>query len=402
MASSPEPSRSVSKKEFLLWSAIAGYIGIIYATLPLVPLLRKALVERFGYDIFDWIYAIFVFAGLLLFGRGIRTFRGLALVRYFVVIGVIGAVFIWYQSRLPYAIERIHLFEYGLLGLLFCLAFHRRLPAIAAFGAAAVATYCAGIVDEAIQGVSATRVGEIRDALTNAVSGAFGVVICAVSQGSARKGTAFRPGHLRVPFVLSAAAIAGTGLFLWAIQGFGHVVEDGELRFYSGIAGPRLGEIGRTGGFHSRAEEKMFENEAKRHLFQRDFYFTNDFMARDGSSYRDYRKALGEQRILERWYGPFLRKNGTLQTRLFSGATDRSVGEALGTTTVAWPDSLKVWVTEQAGGDSGYFTSRVKSTVITRFSPGHLLAVEAGLLLLFALVWRLVSGKMAAGKTRTG
>jgi hypothetical protein len=386
MARQSNSPDSVLRNDLALWIGIGVYIAVIYSTLSVVPLIRKSLVERFGYDVFDWIFALFICVGIGIVAYGIRAFRGFALARYFALTGVAGAVFIWYLLRLPYAIERIHLFEYGLLGLLFCIAFRRRVHTIIAYGMAVAATFCAGLGDEAIQGVLQSRVGEIRDALTNAVSGFFGVFIFAVSRGSGRPGPAFRPGHLQTLIILVALATAGSGLFLAGIQGFGYLIQSADLCLYSSLPGSRLEAIG-TDAPASNRERAVFENEAKRHLFQRDFYFTNDFLAKDGSFYRDYWRADCENRILKTWYGPFLEKNGGRLSHTFSGAVDRQVGAALGSTPVAWCDSSAAWVATRAGNPGLVFTSRVKSTVITSFSLRHILFAEAAVLVLLSIGW---------------
>jgi hypothetical protein len=382
----PNSPDSVSPSDLLIWIGIGSYIAIIYSTLSIVPFMRKALVERFGYDIFDWIFALFILVGLGIIVYGIRTFRGLALARYFLLTCAAGAVFSWYLLRLPYAIERIHLFEYGLLGLLFCIAFRRRVHTAIAYVMAIAAAFIAGLGDETIQGVLQSRVGEIRDALTNAVSGFFGVFIFAVSIGCGRPGPAFRPGHLQTLIMLVAVAMVGTGLFLAGIQGFGYLIESADLHIYSSLPGPRLESIG-TGDPLSNPESIIFENEAKRHLFQRDFYFTNDFLAKDGSFYRDYWRAYCENNVLKTWFGPFLQKNGSRLSCTYSGVVDRKVGKALDSIPVAWSDSLESWVALRASGSGSIFTSRVKNTVITSFTLRHILFAEAAVLVLLSIGW---------------
>jgi hypothetical protein len=381
------PSNAFSRSEWMLWIAITLYTSLIYSTLSLVPLVRKMLVERYGYDIFDWIFVLYGLAALGIIIYGVRTFRGFTLLRYFTMTAAAAAIFVWYLLRLPFAIERIHLLEYGLLGMLFCVALRRRLSKAAAYCAAIIATYITGLGDEAIQGVLASRVGEIRDALTNLISGLFGVFSYGASFGSGRLGPAFTVNHLQAVILLAAAATLGTGVFLPTIQGFGYEIEDKHSWFYSSIPPRRLAAIQKTGIFISPAEEKTFENEAKRHLFQRDFYFANDFLAKDRSYYRDYNRSLGENRILENWYKPFLQKYGREQSAAFSGKTDRKVGKDLGTLPVAWPDGVKVWVTHQAGQSGSRFTSRVKSTVITSFNFNQMLAAAVLALVVLGIGW---------------
>jgi hypothetical protein len=180
--------------------------------------------------------------------------------------------------------------------------------------------------------------------------------------------------------------MVGTGLFLAGIQGFGYLIESADLHIYSSLPGLRLKAIG-TGAPLSNREILVFENEAKRHLFQRDFYFTNDFLAKDGSFYRDYWRAYCENRILKTWYGPFLQKNGSRLSCTFSGVVDRKVGKTLGSIPVAWSDSLDAWVALQAGKPGSLFTSRVKSTIITTFTLRQILFAEAAVLVLLSIGW---------------
>lgn len=197
---------------------------------------------------------------------------------------------------------------------------------------------------------------------------------------------------------MTGAAALASGVFLAVIQGFGHVIQDSQTWFYSSLKPARLDSIARSGAFLSPSEQATWEDEAKRHLFQRDFYVTNDFLAKDGSYYRDWRRAHGENAILEKWYRPFLEKYGNRTARSFSGSVDRQVGETLGSMSVAWPDSMRLLVTERAGPLESRFTSRVKSTVVTSFSLRHLIRAEIAVLALLAIFWTVLGRRRAPGR----
>ncbi|MBN2037804.1 MAG: VanZ family protein [Chitinispirillaceae bacterium] len=378
---------ALTGSDLILWIVIVLYTGIIYATLPVVPAVRKLLVERYGYDVFNWIYVCFGSAGAAFVLYGLIKLRAKARLRYFVALLCIGSAYSWYLVRLPYAIERIHLLEYGVLGVLLVIACARHMCHRIAFPCAVLLTYCIGLGDETVQHFLPNRVAEIRDGITNAVSGFLGTLLFSCTMGMRPSRIPFTRMQMRILFVICCMSVATTGLFIYGAHGFGHAHASQGCRFYSSLTAEQLDRINRSPARASLREMAIYENEAKRHLFQRDFYFTNDFLARDGSFYRDYALALGENRILESWYHRFLEKNGNRTSSEFSSLFDKKVGFALGDTPVVWPDSLKQWVGLRAGPSTTTVTSRVKSTVITACTPWHLLAAQVLAFLLLAIGW---------------
>jgi hypothetical protein len=55
---------------------------------------RSSLYKKhLGYDIFDWIFVFFILVGFGIVAYGIRTFRGFALARYFLLTSAAGVIF---------------------------------------------------------------------------------------------------------------------------------------------------------------------------------------------------------------------------------------------------------------------------------------------------------------------
>jgi len=81
------------RAEIILWSIIVAYAGVIYATLPVVSAVRKALTERFGYGIFDGVYWVFGALGAACAARLLVRLRGAVRIRALVSLAVLAGIF---------------------------------------------------------------------------------------------------------------------------------------------------------------------------------------------------------------------------------------------------------------------------------------------------------------------
>jgi VanZ family protein len=395
---------SIDRTDWLLWLLIACWTGVIYATLSVVPVVRKWLVERFGHDVYDCLFPLFILLGLLFIFLGVRkrvresaTLMSHAV--YFLWVAAIGSLYASYLLGLEYAVERVHLLEYGGLSILFYIAFNRKIRNLLAVPLSLLCTYLAGIGDETIQSLIPNRVAEIRDCVTNAVSGLLGLMLFLVTQGRPGIVRPVRPGAVRGLVAVAAFCAAATGYFIHAVHGFGCRIDgNGSGTIFSSLSTKDLERINAGGAFASPQEQRAFHDEARRHLFQRDFYFTNDFRAGDGSSYKQVWRAWWENRILETQYPRFMSEHAAEPAARFSGATDRKVGKDLGNMPVVWPDSVKRSVESQAGPQSGSYVSRVKSTIITAFTLNDLLFWEALVFLVLVWCWTATSRREPEGR----
>ena len=182
--------KKIDRIDAVLWTVIAVYTGIIYATLSIVSAVRKALVERFGYNVFDSVYWIFGGIGLVLLVFLLRTSRGMALLQKTAVLGLAAAVYAYYLSGMRYAVERIHFLQYGLLGVLVYCGIRRHAPSGFSLIIASMIVYWLGLADEALQHLTASRVGEIGDSVINLVSALLGIMVWySLLDGRKEKGT---------------------------------------------------------------------------------------------------------------------------------------------------------------------------------------------------------------------
>ena len=99
-----------------------------------------------------------------------------SILRIIVTLAVIIFAFI-FAWRQPFFTERMHILEYGLLGWLAVRDFSKNKPALKAAFFAILFVFLVGSIDELFQKLLPYRVGEIRDVITNIISGALGIIL---------------------------------------------------------------------------------------------------------------------------------------------------------------------------------------------------------------------------------
>lgn len=346
-------------------SIILIYIGMIYATIPLVPRIRKQLVETFGYSVYDIVYAAFILIGIAALYFIFRKQRTKHRIISLTGIVLLAAIYYAILPNLKYSVEKVHFLEYGFLPFLLIRYLRRSVKDIMIFLYTILLIYLAGLGDETVQWLTPDRVGEIADVKINVYAGLIGIVGCLFIFPEFRQNV--RPSLRSVykTIILGITATCATFFFLYFVHGFGYKIEDAKAGgFYSSFNENDLLDMNRK-----NKEDKLepndscyFYNEGYRHLFQRDFYDTNHFLAKDGSYYIDWRKSRNENRLLEKYYSSILEKEN------------------------------KLWPSERSRGNPERdlpWTSRVKSTIITGVSFRKtlilflfLLAVETGIVIL--------------------
>jgi len=352
----------------MLWSAILVYTGIIYATLPLVSAIRKTLVERYGEGIYNYIYFGF---GLCAAGFLVYTFVKIERrqrLRVLAALLTLAGIYGYYLGTIRYAVEKVHFLEYGFLGALLVAALWRTAGNGCAFLFALNAVYWIGLGDEAIQWVLPNRVGELRDAIINLVSGALGIagVWCvALAPHPLRPATRRQ---LRAAIVCLAISAAATFAFVVRVHGFGQVHENAAVgRMYSSLSSESLRHINDNRDVLPRIR-RTYDDEAVRHLFQREFYLINKIRTKEGGFSWDYPKSLFENRVLETWYRRFLAEHDSGRVGPLIAGIDREVAEKTFDNSVVWSDTTVRWIERAAGVSSRFHSSRVKETIITSFS----------------------------------
>ena len=172
---------ATSPAERRLWIAAGLYLAAIYASLYFLPLLLAALRER---NLLRLSLAVAV--ARLAAGVVVWAIRERAGWREWATLVGVGAPYAFILSRMEILQERLHVPEYGVLGLLCAAALRRR---FASPGAAArpprpkwlvplvaiALSGAAGWIDEGIQGLLPNRVYDLRDVAFN-TAGAAGAI----------------------------------------------------------------------------------------------------------------------------------------------------------------------------------------------------------------------------------
>jgi len=372
-------------KTAALWSGVLLLVGLIYTTIPLISALRDTADSRFGPRFFPVLFVVIggcVFALLslwLFFTTRPPLVKSAGVLLIFVLI--YGYLF----STITYPIERIHFVEYGALGALAYLALCCHGPSAAATVGAVLIATLVGLGDEAIQSVLVDRVGEIRDVGINVVSALAAVLYTGFFSFNHKKWTA--RDSTMVCFLASACCI-GVMIFIPTVHGFGMVVENcSSGRFFTALNPDLL----RSKGYpENRRERKIYINEAKRHLFLRDYYLTKEYaIAGSDNTYRDFWSAAGENTILEGYYAAWLAdRAGTSSNKIVHTIDEETARRIHDSVTVRWSTPLSSAIYTRAGTTARLYVSRVKSTLVTGCTQNDFFFYTTALLLIILLIWK--------------
>lgn len=380
--------KQFSKADYILWSVITVYTGIIYATLNALSVIRKALIEKFGAVVFDWVYWIFGCLAVVAIVYCVKMYHGKRLFYKFISLGLISGIYIYYLTGMDYPIERIHFLEYGLLGALVYIAVARHIKHWIALIISAQIVYWLGLGDEAIQGILAGRVGEIRDSITDLFSGALGISLIALITNKSRISQVLKTVYCKIVLIVSALTTLFTALFLITVHGFGYCLQSCDPGIvYSAFSPAMLTQINSAEPVVSSRDLKTYENEALRHLFQREFYFTNDFKASNGTIYRLYAHSFYENRILEKYYPRFLEQHAGQLSGGIIKHIEPDVARGVVQNPVIWSDSLRSILAQTVKHKTALYKSRVKEVIITSFTFQDLAFYCALIVLVLGYVW---------------
>jgi hypothetical protein len=296
---------------------------------------------------------------------------------------------VYYLSGFEYAIEKVHFIEYGIMGMLIFTALFRHMKQWVVILFALNIVYWFSLGDEVMQHFTKNRVSEIRDALINLFSGGFSVLVFwIITKSSSASYSEISVAVKKTLIIFLTFSTAATGLFLYEIHGFGFVIETKVPgRIYSSFSFEQLQEINAETSEIPERELSIFENEALRHLFQREFYFTNDFKASNGSFYRDYVRCYCENEVLEYFYSRFMRKHALDSTGALIMSIDPDVARKVVHNPVVWADTVHAFMKAAAANNNGLFSSRVKEILITSLTVHDLLFYSFLLFGLFGYWW---------------
>lgn len=307
MTSAPvSPDRRRSRRAL----AVAFALGVgLLVVAPFLGILRDLLIARLPRAFAPLLFAGFAAAAagaLLLAALRIRERRRARYAALALAVALAAGLLGLFRTGLAEvdAVERIHVLAYGLLAFLFARAFApRRDPStwLLAF----LATALFGILDEWVQWLVPTRVGDLRDVGLNAGAALPGLLLAwAVAPGGTVRRLA--PGSLRRT-ALAAAAV------LLAFAGFYDCAHLGHQ-----VASPGLGSFrswhapGELAAVSSQRAERWRERPPGRlaPLSREDYFLTEGtwrVTARNAAlAHGDLTAAWLENLLLEAHYGPVL------------------------------------------------------------------------------------------------
>ncbi|MBN1424246.1 VanZ family protein [Candidatus Fermentibacteria bacterium] len=386
-AHDPRPIREWSR-----WVVLIAYSALILATLSLVRALRDLVVERWGERGFSLaVWALFALVGILFLAWVIRQ-SVLRSVGRAALLLLACTAYAYMLLRLDLAVERLHYIEYGLVAVLALRAFEVQTRDWAAYLLACLYVLGLGLLDEAIQWILPTRVGEFRDVNINLTAGVLGLVPVIASRAHP---FAFvhRESLARV-LRWSAGVAALTALFLTFVHGFGFMHRSSGHAWFrsvfppdsfseygqhpeavayrefpdSPISHPGEGPLGWIGQrflqwrLLRNPTPEAYNYEAWRHRQLRDGLET--------PRYAQYREALEEERILTRVFGAYLRCYG-----------------------VAWPENKRRKFADLPFAGSSTYLSPAQELLITWVRP-EVFWVASGL-----VVVALVSASILVGRS---
>ena len=289
-------------------------IGIVLSA-PFVGLIRDFLFGRFhatavrgvALALLTLAVAAFLYALARIRRRRLPRYAGLALAAALLVLqeSLLGAHMtdVSFAAQVNVA-EKVHLVEYGLLAFLFYRAF-RPAGDLTAVLLPLLWIIPAGVLEESVQWLVETRVGEIRDVFLNLYAGVCGLIF----------GLSLEPpesfawrigGRWRQLWDSAALAVLALGLFFYVAHlGYEHHdPEIGRFRSWHTLDELRQAALEREQRWQVDPptelspwrREDLFLNEASWHANHRNERY------RAGDSYMAYQA----NRILEQYYSPFL------------------------------------------------------------------------------------------------
>lgn len=402
-------SSSCYAKVTLRWIVVIAYSLVILFTLTLVRTVRDSLNAAIGPTGFSLVVTgVFVLCGVtgvvwIVRRRLYRSFGRL------LVIIVSGLVYVACISSLELAVERIHYLQYGIAAVLALRAIRLSFPNAGAYLLAIGFVVTLGAIDEAVQWVLPTRVGELRDVWINLTAGVLGLCLAAAVESFDRR--AILPNRRTTTTLLLAAAglIMVIALFVQFVHGFGHchTLSSG-TRFKTVFTWEELESTARSpdavawedfslsplaaraeGDLWARLQERLAQWRALRHPTPYAFNYEawRHRQHRDGLEnprYAEYREALEEDQILSSAYPSYVQR--------FS---------------LSWPlEKRERFKRQEFKGDDEY-TSPVQELLVTRVRPRVFWLLSTGATLLCMCLGVLVNvrrteGTIGEGELRNG
>jgi hypothetical protein len=350
---------------------VAALCAVIFANVNLGYYLRAALVERFGDSVFNGIYVVLA-AVVAAVVAAIHRSREKRLPR-FLLLAVLVAAYVRSLITIKYGVDKVHYFEYGLVGVAGLYALSKDFRPLAALAWSLLLLFFAGLTDETLQHFTPLRVAEISDVLLDVRAGAFGLGFALLLRRPSAFPIVFSRKEARSILLGLAFAALGAFFFLEQVHGYGFYISGtASPPFYSGLDSPKLAAV--NNALLSKqpvaaGDRRTYDNEAHRHVFQRDFYLKNKFYYGKNEYFIEYGRSYRENAILEKYYPFYLDSSCT-----------------------RWDSVIRAFVLQRQWDDPGWH-SRVKETVITRVSRRTVRCVFAWFLFLLSVCIVLFSSR---------
>jgi VanZ family protein len=237
---------SSTRRQALVWWTLSALVtALIYATLGIMPTIRKVLSRRFGAAIYWPVYGLIALFLLIVLVRVLLRLRRAGPLSAVVSLLVCGA-YAWSLASLEIPVERFHYLEYGLLTLTVFQALRRHIPNQLVFFWGTAIVFLIGVGDETIQWWLPQRVGEYRDVLINGQASLLVQVLLAFAIRPPELHV--RPGTRQLRATLLALPLAALPvlLFMLVVHSFGETIDDlAPVRFTTLLGRERLQSIDR-------------------------------------------------------------------------------------------------------------------------------------------------------------
>lgn len=283
----------------------------VVALAPFLGVLRAWVRHAFGLGYLQWVTVGLAVAAAVALLWALLRIRERRALRYGLLVVAGGLVVLqvlgWSTGTLEAdVLERIHLLEYGLLAVLFERAFRPRHPGRLLPVLALAAVALVGLADEGVQWLTPVRTGDGRDVLLNVWAGVVGLLFGAALWPPAGLLRRPGPGTRRLACALGAVVVLAAAAFYDAAH-LGHEIRDPRAGVFLSWHAPeellaaaedralRWAEGGPPPQRPVALEDRFF-TEAGWHARARNDAVRGDRLA----------MAWRENRILERWYAPYL------------------------------------------------------------------------------------------------
>ena len=297
-------------------------VAVVVLTAPFVGVIRLKAFAAFptgALVVLAVILTLPAVAVLVFAVRRIRHRRRLRRLRYGGLAAVVALVWIQFAGFSTDVlevdlIERVHILEYGLLAYLLYRAYLRASPPVLDLSLVLLPlmwVMFAGALDEGTQLLSATRMGYIADIWLNLFAGVCGLLFSFCLEPPER--FSWHPGDLRRLGNVGALAVLALGLFFYKAH-LGYRIDDDEIgSFHSWLSHEELLRA-------SEDRARRWARDPPRELlpWQREDLFLSEagwhFRHRERSYERGFfYLALQANRILEKYYRPYLELEGFLR-----------------------------------------------------------------------------------------